>query len=88
MTIETILAERGATYGEYAEGTKIAMDLFAIMQAAPSYPAMSAGQQYAVMMICVKLARLLNGDPNHIDSWTDASAYCLLVIQTLTGENK
>jgi len=87
MTIETILAERGATYGEYAEGTKIAMDLFAIMQTAPSYPAMSAGQKYAMFMLCAKSARLLNGDHNHVDSWTDIGGYVARVLETLKGEN-
>lgn len=88
MTIETILAERGATYGCYKEGAKIAMDLFAIMQAAPSYPAMSSGQKYAMFMLCAKSARLLNGKPDHVDSWTDMAAYCTLVLNDMNGDEK
>lgn len=86
MTIETILAERGSTYGEYPVGAKIAMDLFDVAQASPSYRKMTAAQQYAVFMILAKLSRALNGDPNHVDSWADISGYATLVLNTLTGD--
>jgi len=82
------LAERGASYGEYADGAKIAMDMFAVAQAAPSYPAMSAAQQYAVFMILAKLARMLNGNPNKRDNLWDIIGYATLVLETLTGDEK
>jgi len=88
MTIETILAERGATYGEYPVGARIAMDMFDVAQASPSYRKMTAGQQYAVFMILAKLSRALNGDPNHIDDWRDVVGYATLVLETLNGDDK
>lgn len=88
MTIEAMLAERGASYGEYADGAKIAMDMFAVAQAAPSYPAMSAAQQYAVFMILAKLSRMLNGNPNEPDNLRDVIGYSTLVLNTLTGDEK
>jgi len=88
MTIKAILAERGATYGEYPVGAKIAMDLFDVAQASPSYRKMTAAQQYAVFMILAKLSRALNGDPNHVDDWADVVGYATLVLNTLTGDEK
>lgn len=88
MTIETILAERGATYGEYPVGAKIAIDMFDVAQASPSYRKMTAAQQYAVFMILAKLSRALNGDPNHVDDWSDVVGYATLVLKTLTGDEK
>ena len=88
MSIGAMLAERGASYGEYPVGAKIAMDLFDVAQASPSYRKMTAAQQYAVFMILAKLSRALNGDPNHIDDWRDVVGYATLVLETLTGDEK
>ena len=77
--VNETLAERGGSYGEYADGTKIAMDLYERCQGSPSWPDMNAGQRYAMFMFCAKMARLLNGDPNHKDSWHDIAGYATLV---------
>lgn len=86
MTIETILAERGATYGEYAEGSDLAMRLLAVVHSGAKYEEMNHGQQYAMFMFCAKMARLLNGDPDHVDSWSDIAGYATLVLETLKGD--
>lgn len=88
MSIDAMLAERGTTYGEYPVGAKIAIDMFDVAQASPSYRKMTAAQQYAVFMILAKLSRALNGDPNHIDDWADVVGYATLVLNTLTGDEK
>ena len=88
MTIETILAERGASYGEYADGTDIAMCLFGIVQNCVKYDEMTNPEQYAMFMFCAKMARLLNGDPHHVDSWNDIAGYATCVVNTLTGDEK
>lgn len=73
------LADRGKSYGEYADGTRIAMALFAIITDCSGYERMNSGQAYAMFMFCAKMARLLNGDPNHKDSWHDIAGYATLV---------
>jgi len=37
-------------------------------------------------MIFSKIARILNGDPNHLDSWTDIAGYATLVADRLQGK--
>jgi len=88
MTIEAMLVERGAKYGDYVEGTQIAIRLFAAATDAPGFKRMDPGQQYAMFMFCAKMARLLNGDPNHRDSWEDIAGYATCVLNTLTGDEK
>ncbi len=39
----------------------------------------------AAEMILHKLARLLNGDPNHRDSWADIAGYAELVVRNIDG---
>ena len=46
---------------------------------------MSAVQQEALHMICSKLARIANGDPNHVDSWHDIAGYASLVVKDING---
>ena len=77
--IQTTLEDRGKSYGEYTDGTAIAMDLYQRAQRTPGYANMVPGQRYAIFMFCAKMARLLNGDPNHKDSWLDIAGYATLV---------
>jgi len=38
----------------------------------------TAAQGEAIHMICVKLARIVCGDPNHADHWDDIAGYARL----------
>jgi DNA modification methylase len=40
-------------------------------------------QQEALDMICHKIGRILNGDPNYADSWHDIAGYAQLVADRL-----
>ncbi len=42
-------------------------------------------QREALGMICNKLGRILNGDPNYADSWADIAGYAQLVAKELEG---
>lgn len=78
MSVEATLADRGVSYGEYSDGAAIAMDLYQRAQRTPGYANMTPAQRYAIFMFCAKMARLLNGDPNHKDSWHDIAGYATL----------
>ena len=45
-------------------------------------------QQEALDMICHKVGRIVNGDPDYIDSWDDIAGYARLVADRLRGEAK
>jgi hypothetical protein len=36
-------------------------------------------QQHALELICLKMARIINGDPNYVDNWHDIQGYSKLV---------
>jgi len=44
---------------------------------------LDADQQEALEMIAHKIARILNGDPNYVDSWVDIAGYAKLVADRL-----
>ena len=40
----------------------------------------SADQKEALEMIATKMGRIVNGDPDYLDSWLDIQGYCQLII--------
>lgn len=82
--IQTILSERGLTYGNFLRQSQITADLKGVMRAYIDWTEQLApDQREALDMIAVKIARILNGDPNHADSWRDIEGYARLVANRL-----
>lgn len=87
-TTESILAARGAIYGEFSSHAEITQRLKDILRgtwprAAGADPCpwekLSDHHKEALEMICHKIARILNGDPNYADNWDDIAGYAKLV---------
>jgi hypothetical protein len=85
--INEILKERGERYGTFNGHADISQRFKRIMVASPSWQYMTDSQREAMEMIGHKLARILNGDPAYVDSWSDAAGYAQLVVKQLEGEN-
>lgn len=78
-TIDTTLAERGSRYGEFTGHAKITQDLKRAMVASPKWATLRDDQKEALEMVQHKIGRILNGDPDYQDSWTDIIGYTRLV---------
>lgn len=76
---EIVSAERGNSYGDFSKIAADAQTLKCMLVTAQ----MTVVQREAMQMICTKLARLANGDPNHIDSWFDIAGYADLVVNDI-----
>lgn len=86
MSIEKTLAERGAVYGRFQDQAKIPQALKREMRAAPGWQELPDDMREALEMVQHKVARILNGSPDHRDSWHDVAGYCTLVEKRLLGE--
>ena len=53
-----------------------------------SHANLKSYQRESLDMIVHKIARILNGDPNHVDSWHDIAGYATLVELELKGCGK
>lgn len=79
------LASRGVDYGDFADVADVAQKLKRVVGAEllargkPLHP----DQHEAISMICSKLARIINGDPDLIDNWHDIAGYATLVERRL-----
>ena len=79
MSINRVLAERCSRYGEFDEHAFITQSIKRAMVNSPNWKRLSDDKKEALEMIAHKMGRILNGDPNYIDSWTDIVGYAKLV---------
>lgn len=81
-TTEEILAERGKVYGDFTDHARITQTLKSVVrlnsQRSDGGTKLSCVHQEALDMICHKIGRILNGDPNYRDSWDDIAGYARL----------
>ena len=87
--IDATLAERGHKYGKFKDHAAITYKLKNVLRA----HALEHGKSFAfdqaeaLDMICHKLGRIVNGDPDYADSWVDIAGYAKLVADRLeTGK--
>lgn len=82
--VSQVIQERQNTHGEYKTTASIAQGLKRVVREAAFHNLrMSSMQVESIEFICTKVARILNGDPNHIDSWVDIAGYAQLVVNEL-----
>lgn len=84
--VNEILDERAKTHGDFADVAGTAQSLKQTIAAGSSYSKLSLVQREALDMNASKIARIVEGDPNHVDSWQDISGYAELVVRELEGK--
>lgn len=86
--ISKTLEERKKTHGEFPSHARISMQLksFITSEMSKGDEEFSYSQREALDMICHKIARILNGNPNHHDHWHDIAGYATLVANQLEAK--
>jgi Domain of unknown function (DUF6378) len=82
MTIQKTLKQRQKTHGNFVTHAKISQDLKNVMRE-HGLDELDADQIEALEMVAHKIARILNGNPNHHDHWHDVAGYSTLVADRL-----
>ena len=83
-----VLDERASQYGSFMQSADTVIRIKSAMHNAVArnevhlYP----DQLQALDMIATKISRIVNGNPNHTDSWTDIAGYATLVADRLQGK--
>jgi hypothetical protein len=83
MNVDQTLQERGANYGSFLDNATVTQTIKRAMASGRNWQQMTADKQEAMEMIAAKLGRILNGNPEHRDSWHDIAGYAKLVADTL-----
>ena len=82
MSIDKTLKQRQKTHGDFKTHAQISQELKAVLWKY-DYQNLSPHQCEALEMIAHKIARILNGNPNHADHWHDIAGYATLVENNL-----
>lgn len=82
-SIDSLLDERKTIHGDFTDDASASQRLKAVMRHTENWERLSEVQYEALEQICTKIGRILSGDPNHKDHWSDVIGYCTLVMQRL-----
>jgi len=74
MTIQKTLKQRQKTHGNFSTHAVISQQLKSVMRE-HGLLELAPDQIEALEMIAHKIARVLNGNPDHHDHWHDISGY-------------
>lgn len=90
MNVDDILNERHNEYGTFADVARVAVSLRAVIvnELKAQGKILAPDQSEALFMICSKIARLVNGNADHVDGWRDVAGYSLLVADRLEGKSR
>lgn len=78
MDIDGTLKERGEQYGPFNVQAAIAQTLKRVMRER-GWDKLKYDQREALDHIQTKISRILNGNPDHADSWRDICGYAKLI---------
>jgi len=76
--VKETIKDRNSSYGDYGDQSEIAEQLIIAMENTPGWSKLCAYKKQSMRMIQYKIARLLNGNSNHVDSWHDIAGYAEL----------
>ena len=82
--VDAILNTRATTYGSFKDVAQVAQEMKNAIRMCNNSE-LEDDQIEALDMIASKIARIVNGDPNHTDSWVDIAGYAQLVADRLQG---
>lgn len=81
VTIEA----RETSHGSYLHQSRYAQELkTGFREHFEGWKRLSPEQRETLDMIAVKISRIMNGNPNEADHWTDISGYATLISNLLT----
>ena len=81
--INTLLADRATTHGDFTDHARITQDIKSIMTSSKNWQKLRSTQRESLEMIAHKIGRILAGDPAHKDHWDDIAGYAELVARGL-----
>ena len=86
-SVDDVVNERAITYGKFENLAEVSQrfkdSLHYFLITRNKY--LAPDQQEAMELIFHKFARIVNGDPDHIDNWKDVAGYATLVADRLEG---
>jgi hypothetical protein len=89
LSVNTLLQERALQYGTFAALAKTAQEFKSVLyrELGSRNKRLADDQAEALDTILTKIARIINGNADHVDSWADIAGYSTLVAERLQGRS-
>lgn len=84
--VDSTLAARDPKYGEFTAQCVVISGIEDAMHHSRNWGFLPPDMKESLGMIASKIARILNGDPDYIDSWHDIVGYARLIEKRLEGD--
>jgi len=85
QSAQVVIEEREHTHGNYVQQAAFAQALKKMLRdQGERWKRLVPEQRESLDMICVKISRIMVGNPNTVDSWTDIAGYATLISNLLT----
>jgi len=76
---QAIIEDRNDTHGDYEVQAALSQSQKDLLRGLPGWQRLSPEQRETLDMVCVKMSRILCGNPNEPDHWLDMMGYVKLV---------
>jgi hypothetical protein len=89
LSVNTLLQERAQSYGTFVSLAKTAQEFKSVLyrELGSRNKRLADDQAEALDTILTKIARIINGNADHVDSWADIAGYSTLVAERLQGRS-
>lgn len=77
--VTNTLTARKSTYGDYSNNARVTQAIMDALMTGENAQALNAMHKEGLHMIAHKMSRIVNGDPDHADSWHDIAGYAKCV---------
>lgn len=84
VDLKETLKERGNRYGDFHGHAVVTQAIKAAMEKSKNWDTLSDDKREALEMIAHEIGRVLNGDPEYVDSWHDIAGYAQLVEEAVS----
>lgn len=81
--IRGILNEREKRYGDYSDVSDTSQRIKNVLRQSLGWEELYQVQRESLDMIANKIARIVNGDKDYVDSWVDIGGYAQLVVDRI-----
>lgn len=85
--VDMILSERARTYGTFLSNAATAQQLKTCLHSQVNWHVLPVDCKEAIEMIMHKISRIINGDPEYLDSWHDIAGYAMCVANRIEQES-
>ena len=81
--VDAVLKERGREYGPFIDQAMLTQSIKLAMKDGKNWNSLLPDMKESLEMVAHKIARILNGNPDNLDSWVDIEGYVHLVVKRL-----